>query len=94
METVTISLNGREVAGPPGTTILDLAKQVGVEIPTLCHHPLLKSAGACRVCLVEDAKSGRLLASCVTPISKGMEILTDSSTAVAARRGVTGTHSF
>jgi formate dehydrogenase (NADP+) alpha subunit len=88
VETVTISLNGREVAGPPGTTILDLARQVGVEIPTLCHHPLLKNAGACRVCLVEDAKSGRLLASCVTPISQGMEILTDSSNAVAARRGV------
>ncbi len=88
METVTISLNGREVAGPPGTTILDLAKQVGVDIPTLCHHPLLKNAGACRVCLVEDVKSGRLLASCVTPISQGMEILTDSPTAVTGRRGV------
>ncbi len=88
METVTISLNGREVAGPSGTTILDLARQVGVEIPTLCHHPLLKSVGACRVCLVEDVKTGRLLASCVTPISNGLEILTDSPVAVAARRGV------
>lgn len=88
METVTISLNGREVAGPPGTTILDLARQVGIEIPTLCHHPLLKSAGACRVCLVEEVKTGRVVASCVTPITKGMEILTDSPAAMAARRGV------
>ncbi|MCX5861762.1 MAG: molybdopterin-dependent oxidoreductase [Desulfomonile sp.] len=88
METVTISLNGREVAGLSGTTILDLARQVGVTIPTLCHHPVLKSVGACRVCLVEDAKTGRFLASCVTPITKGMEILTDSPAAVAARRGV------
>jgi formate dehydrogenase (NADP+) alpha subunit len=88
LETVTISLNGREVAGPPGTTILDLARQVGIETPTLCHHPLLKSAGACRVCLVEDVKTGRVIASCVTPITKGMEILTDSQAAVTARRGV------
>ncbi len=88
METVTISLNGREVAGSAGTTILDLAKQAGVDIPTLCHHPLLRSAGACRVCLVEDVKSGRLLASCVTPISQGMEIMTHSSAAVSGRRDV------
>ncbi|MEJ2715555.1 MAG: molybdopterin-dependent oxidoreductase, partial [Deltaproteobacteria bacterium] len=88
METVTISLNGREVAGPPGTTILDLATQVGVEIPTLCHHPLLKNAGACRVCLVEDLRTGKLLASCVTPILEGMEIVTHSPAAVQARRGV------
>lgn len=87
METLTISLDGREVAGTPGTTILDLAAQVGVEIPTLCHHPLLKSAGACRVCLVEEVKTGRLLASCVTPIAEGMEILSESPAAVQGRRG-------
>ncbi|MEW6113933.1 MAG: 2Fe-2S iron-sulfur cluster-binding protein, partial [Thermodesulfobacteriota bacterium] len=88
MKTITISLNGREVSGPSGTTILDLASQVGIHIPTLCHHPLLKSVGACRVCLVEDLKTGRVLASCVTPIAEGMEIRTDSPAAVTARRGV------
>jgi predicted molibdopterin-dependent oxidoreductase YjgC len=88
VETVTISLNGGVVAGTPGTTILDLARQVGVEIPTLCHHPLLESSGACRLCLVEEKKTGRLLTSCVTPIADGMEILTHSANAVSARRGV------
>ena len=88
METVTITLNGRQFAGPPGTTILELAKQVGVQIPTLCHHPLLRTAGACRVCLVEDVKTGRLVASCVTPIAAGMEIQTESPAAFKARRGV------
>jgi len=88
VETVTISLNGRVVAGSPDTTILELAKQVGVEIPTLCQHPLLKNAGACRVCLVEEGKTGRLLTSCVTPIADGMEIFTHSTNAVSARRGV------
>ena len=88
METVIISLNGRELSGALGTTVLDVAKRAGVEIPTLCHHPLLKNSGACRVCLVEEAKSGRVLASCVTPIADGMEILTGSPKAVQARRGV------
>ncbi len=88
MDTVTISLNGKEVAGPSGTTILEVASQVGVHIPTLCHHPLLKSVGACRICLVEESRSGRLLASCVTPIAEGMEILTHSKKAIDARRGV------
>jgi len=49
---------------------------------------MLKSVGACRICLVEEMKTGRLLASCVTPISEGMEILVDSPNAVLARRGV------
>jgi len=88
VDTVTISLNGREVSGRPGTTVLDLSRQIGVRIPTLCHHPMLKSVGACRICLVEEMKTGRLLASCVTPISEGMEILVDSPNAVLARRGV------
>lgn len=85
---ITISLNGREVLCSPGQTILDVAKQVGAEIPTLCHHPLLRNAGACRVCLVEDMNTGRLSASCVTPVADGMEIQTHSPNAVAARRQV------
>jgi len=88
LETVTISMNNREVSGSPGTTILDLARQVGVDIPTLCHHPLLQNVGACRVCLVEEMKTGRLLASCVTPIAQGMEVRTDTPSAFQARRGV------
>lgn len=88
MESVTISLDGRVVAGAPGTTILELAKQVGVGIPTLCHHPLLKNAGVCRVCLVEEVKTSKVVASCVTPIADGMEILTHSPNAMDARRGV------
>lgn len=88
METITVSLNGREYAGTPGTTVLELARQQGIDIPTLCNHPLLKTAGACRICLVQEAKTGRLMASCVTPISQGMEILTHSPGAIEGRRGV------
>jgi formate dehydrogenase alpha subunit len=78
VETITIVLNGVEVSGNPGTTILDLARESGVYIPTLCHDPNLTSTGACRICLVEDERNGALLASCVTPISAGMNINTNS----------------
>lgn len=78
MQTITITLNGREVSGQPGMSILDLAKESGVTIPTLCHDPNLASYGACRVCIVEDERSGALMASCVTPIAPGMVINTQS----------------
>jgi formate dehydrogenase alpha subunit len=78
VETITIVLNGVEVSGGPGTTILDLARESGVYIPTLCHDPNLTSIGACRLCLVEDERNGALLASCVAPIGAGMIINTNS----------------
>ncbi len=78
METITITLNGREVSGQPGMTILDLARESGIEVPTLCHSPHLDPIGACRICIVEDERSGALVASCVTPIAPGMIINTQS----------------
>jgi len=78
LEAITITLNGREVSGRPGMTVLDLARESGVDIPTLCHHPYLDPIGACRICIVEDERSGALMASCVTPIAPGMVINTES----------------
>jgi len=78
LEAITITLNGREVSGQPGMTILDLARESGVAIPTLCHDPHLDPIGACRICIVEDERSGALMASCVTPIAPGMVIHTES----------------
>lgn len=88
METITITLDGREVSGHTGMTILQLARESGIEIPTLCHDPLLSSIGACRVCLVEEEKSGALLAACVTPISSGMVINTSSQRVLERRRTI------
>ncbi|MBM4452236.1 MAG: formate dehydrogenase subunit alpha, partial [Chloroflexi bacterium] len=85
METVTITLNGREVSGQQGMTILDLAKESGLVIPTLCHDPNLAPYGACRICIVEDERSGALMASCVTPIAPGMVINTQSSRVMERR---------
>ncbi|MEW5947477.1 MAG: formate dehydrogenase subunit alpha [bacterium] len=88
METVTITLNGREISGRPGMTILELAREAGEHIPTLCYSPHLASVGACRVCIVEDEKRRALVASCVMPIAPGMVINTRSPLVIETRRAV------
>lgn len=88
MQPVTITLNGREVSGNPGMTILDLAEESGVSIPTLCHDRHLNPIGACRICLVEDERSGALFASCVTPIAPGMVINTNSPRVMEHRKTI------
>ena len=86
MNTVTVTINGQNVSGQEGMTLLDLAREAGIRIPTLCYDPHLGPYGSCRVCLVEDNKSGALLASCVTPISAGMVISTDSPRVLETRK--------
>jgi formate dehydrogenase alpha subunit len=88
VEAVTITLNGVEVGGYAGMTILDLANEAGVYIPTLCHDKHLASTGACRLCIVEDERSGALLASCVAPINPGMIINTNSPKVLEHRRKI------
>jgi len=88
LQSITITLDGREVSGYPGMTVLELAKESGVEIPTLCHDNHLPSTGACRVCLVENEQNGALLASCVTPIASGMVINTHSERVIERRKTI------
>jgi formate dehydrogenase alpha subunit len=88
LQPITITLDGREVSGYPGMTILELAKESGVEIPTLCHDNHLSPTGACRVCLVENEQNGALLASCVTPIASGMVINTHSPRVIERRKTI------
>ena len=88
METVTITLNGREVSGYPGMTVLELARESDVNIPTLCHDPHLAPVGACRICLVEDERIGALMASCVAPIAPGMVINTQSPRVIEHRKTI------
>ena len=88
METITITLNDVEVSGYPGMTILQLAREAGVDIPTLCDDPHLVPTGACRLCLVEDERNGALLASCVTPIAPGMVINSRSPKVLERRKTI------
>ncbi|VFQ46578.1 molybdopterin oxidoreductase [Desulfoluna butyratoxydans] len=88
MESTVISINGKKIGCPVGTSVLEAADSAGIHIPRLCYHPELKPHGACRMCLVEDEKSGRLLASCVTPVSGGMSVQTDSKAVLRHRRNI------
>jgi len=85
---ITITLNGREVSGQAGVTILEIAQEVGVKIPTVCYDEYLFPVGACRLCLVENEATGELLAACATPISPGMIISTDSPLVLEHRKTI------
>ena len=88
MQRVKLTINEREVEVPVGSTILQAAEMVGIDIPRLCHDPDLKPMGSCRLCVVE-VKGNRLLpASCVTPVTEGMEVQTESPAVVEARRTI------
>ena len=69
-------------------TVLEACLQEGIRIPTLCNLKDINNIGACRMCLVEDAKSGKLQASCVLPVSEGLEVKTASPKVLEARRAV------
>ncbi len=83
---ISIRINGKKRSAVPGSRLLDLAREMNIEIPTLCDHPLLSPSGYCGVCVVEDQGSGHLLTACDAEIRPGMDIRTDSPRAVEARR--------
>ncbi|MBI9035981.1 MAG: iron hydrogenase small subunit [Bacteroidales bacterium] len=85
---VNLKINDIPVTVDEGTTILDAAKKLNFRIPTLCNHPDLTVAGNCRVCVVEQKGAKSLPASCATPVSEGMEILTNSANVRNARKHV------
>lgn len=85
---VTVSIDDKEVKVPLGTTILEAAKQVGVRIPTLCHHPDLCVAGVCRICVVEIEGQRTLQASCAYPITQPLKVRTYTPAVRRARRHV------
>ena len=85
---VTFKIDGKTVQAQPDTTVLEACLAQGIKIPTLCNLKDINNIGACRMCLVEDAKSGKLQASCVLPVSEGLEIKTASPKVLEARRAV------
>jgi len=86
MVKMTVTINGSEVSGGEGMTILEFARENGIDIPTLCYYEGLAPIGACRVCVVEVEGSRTLVASCHTPITPGMVIHTNSPKVIEARR--------
>ena len=88
METIALSIDGKRITCSAESSILEAAEQNGIKIPRLCHHPELKPVGACRMCLVEDEKTGRLMASCVTPAAPDMVLQTASPRIIKHRRNI------
>ncbi|MGD8901309.1 MAG: molybdopterin-dependent oxidoreductase [Desulfobacterales bacterium] len=88
MDNIVLTIDNEKISCPPETSILQAAIQNGINIPHLCYHPDLKPFGACRLCLVEDEQSGRLMASCVTPVAPDMTLLTDTPRILNHRRNI------
>lgn len=88
MKNVGLTIDGETVTVPAGLNIMDAADRQGVFIPRLCHHPELKPFGACRLCLVEDEKTGRLMASCVTPVAQDMVVNTKTPRVLRHRSNI------
>ncbi len=89
-DTVTVTIDGFEIAVPKGTWIIRAAELLGIAIPRFCDHPLLEPIGACRQCLVVVEGQRKPLASCITACTEGMVVHTQLTSAVAdkAQRGV------
>ncbi len=83
---VNLKINGMSVSVPEGYTILQAAKEVNIEIPSLCYLKDVNCIGACRVCVVEVKGRKGLVASCVYPVEEGMEVLTNTPAVRESRK--------
>ncbi|MEO8194829.1 MAG: 2Fe-2S iron-sulfur cluster-binding protein [Gemmatimonadales bacterium] len=85
---VNLTIEGRAVSVPEGTSILEAAKTAGILIPHYCYHPSLPIPGVCRMCLVEVEKAPKLAASCATSVAEGQVVHVHTERALEARKGV------
>ncbi len=92
-ETVRMTIDGKSVDAEKGKTILEVAREIGIDIPSLCYHPGLESFGACRLCVVEITKPGwdgwkKLVTSCLYPVEEELIVYTNSEEVVENRKVV------
>ncbi|MFB0523533.1 MAG: 2Fe-2S iron-sulfur cluster-binding protein [Candidatus Bathyarchaeia archaeon] len=85
---INLTINGTKVRAEEGSTILEVARFYGIDIPTLCYHDELTPYGACRLCMVEvdDGKRTRLGASCLYPVKEGIMVRTHTKRLIEGRR--------
>ena len=86
METVNIKINGMPLTVPKNYTILEAARELNIEIPTLCYLKELNEIGACRICVVEVKGARSLVTACVYPVAEGMEVRTNTPKVQQARK--------
>ena len=88
METVTLTIDGRQITVPKGITVLQAAIEAGIQVPYYCYHPGLGIDASCRVCLVKIEKMPKLQTSCSTIAGEGMVVHTTDAESVEGRAGV------
>lgn len=88
MELVNVNIDGKDVQVEKGSTVLDAANLVGIEIPTLCYQKDLSIVGSCRMCVVEVEKARNLPAACALPVNEGMVVKTNTEQVREARKKV------
>src|SRR3954468_21284785 len=88
MDTVTLTIDGRQLTVAKGKTVLQAAIEGGIQVPYYCYHPGIGIDGSCRVCIVKIEKMPKLQTSCSTPCADGMVVSTRSEEVIAARAGV------
>jgi len=88
VKTLTLTIDGQEVTVEPGTTVLEAARSVGIDIPTLCHDPRLEPFGACRLCLVEVEGGRAPMPSCALKCGDGMVVSTRTDRIMKLRKFV------
>ncbi len=87
-EIKTLIIDGKDVSARPEQTVLEVARENGIEIPTLCHLDGLTDVGACRLCLIEIKGQTKLQPACVTRVEEGMEVQSDSERLRKHRRTI------
>ena len=88
METVTLTIDGRQVTTPKGRTVLQAAIEAGISVPYYCYHPGISVDGSCRVCVVKIEKMPKLQTSCSMVATDGMVVSTREAEVVEARAGI------
>ncbi len=88
MKEVCLEIDGNDIRAEEGTSILDAAKSVGIDIPHLCYDPRLKPTGTCRLCVVQIEDSVGLTTSCNTPVAEGMKVCTENKEIAAVRKTI------
>jgi len=81
-------IDGKQVEVPAGTTIIQAADKLGIDIPRYCYHPALPVSGNCRICMVEVEKQPKLQIACYTPVTDGMVVRTNSPKVLEVRKTI------
>ena len=87
-DSVTLTINGREVGAEPGRLLIDVAEELGVYVPRFCYHPGMRSVAVCRMCLVQVEGQRKLQPACSTAVVDGMVVNTQEASAVDAQEGM------